>query len=84
LHGGGQGFSNPLGSTPIIPLAIDAMSPLASTEQPLVSRRVSPSQLHLQTLDSQALLLELLQKSVPLPSKDNYAPDIIGTLRSLP
>jgi len=35
-------------------------------------------------LDSQALLLELLQKAVPLPSKDNYASDIIGTLRSFP
>jgi hypothetical protein len=30
------------------------------------------------------LLLELLQKSVPLSSKDNDAPDVFGMLRYLP
>ncbi|MDF2702918.1 MAG: hypothetical protein K0S10_1864 [Rubrobacteraceae bacterium] len=76
--------SNPFGSTPIISAAVDAISPLASTEPPLVPRRASPPQLRFQTLDSQALLLELLQKSVPLSSKDNDAPDVFGMLRYLP
>ena len=76
--------STPLGSTPIISAAVDAISPLASTEPPLVPRRAPPPQLRLQTLDSQALLLELLQKSVPLSSKDNDAPDVFGMLRYLP
>ena len=75
--------SNPLGSTPIILQAFD-ISPLASTEPPLVPGRASPPQLRLQTLDQQALFLKLLQKSVPLPPKDNDAPDLLGMLRYLP
>jgi hypothetical protein len=72
-----------LGSTLIIPLTIDAMSPLASTEPPLVPVRASPPQLRLQTLDQQALFIKLLQKTVPLPPKDNDAPNVLGMLRYL-
>jgi hypothetical protein len=75
-----NGTSDPLG----IFLAFDAISPLASTEPPLVPGRASPPQLRLQTLDQQALFLKLLQKSVPLPPKDNDAPDLLGMLRYLP
>jgi hypothetical protein len=78
------GGPNPLGSTPIIPLAIDAMSPFASTEPPPVPRRAAPPQLRLQIFDSQALLLQLLQKSVPLPPKDDDASSVLGTLLSSP
>ena len=65
-------------------MTIDAMSSLASTEPPLVPGQASPPQLRLQTLDQQALFLKLLQKSVPLPPKDNDAPDLLGMLRYLP
>ena len=62
--------------------AFDTISPLASTEPPLVPGR-APPQLRLQTLDQQALFLKLLQKTVPLPPKDNDAPNVLGMLRYL-
>jgi hypothetical protein len=64
--------------------AFDAISPLASTEPPLVPGRAPPPQLRLQTLDQQALFFKLLQKTVALPPKDNDAPDVLDMLRYLP
>jgi hypothetical protein len=83
LHGGGRGFESPRLHSDH-PLAIDAMSPFASTEPPPVPRRAAPPQLRLQIFDSQALLLQLLQKSVPLPPKDDDASSVLGTLLSSP